>query len=251
MTETPPFDDLLTLIDDRSAALRAAAATASSLQVSVPGCPDWTLDDLVFHLASVQRFWAVTTRQADPSGPPGADQRGETEPPGDLLTWSAESTALLLDALRAAGPDAPAWTWWAASGAPMTAGAIARHQVQEAAVHAYDAQESVGKPDPLAAAIAVDGVAEFLSVGLSSLGPWPHRPARVAFTATEGPTWLIDLSPSGVDVNPSASGDPLTTLHGTASDLVLALYNRIPYTDLRVDGDRSVLTELAAWSTAE
>ena len=47
------------------------------------------------------------------------------------------------------------------------------------------------------------------------------------------------------------SGDPSTTVHGSASDLVLALYNRIPYTDLRVDGDREVLTELAAWSAAE
>ena len=42
MTETPPFDDLLTLIDERSAALRSAAAAASSLEVRVPGCPDWS-----------------------------------------------------------------------------------------------------------------------------------------------------------------------------------------------------------------
>ncbi|MFC7273139.1 maleylpyruvate isomerase family mycothiol-dependent enzyme [Paractinoplanes rhizophilus] len=251
MTRTPRFDDLLTLIDDRSAALRSAAAAASSLQARVPGCPDWSLDDLVYHLGTVQRFWAVTTRLADTSGPPGADQRAFPDPGGDLLGWSAESTALLLDALRAAGPESPAWTWWAASGAPMTAAAVARHQVQEAAVHAYDAQETAGKPDPLPAAVAVDGVAEFLSVGMSSLGPWPHRPARVAFTATEGPAWLVDLSPAGVELEPAASGDPVTTVHGTASDLVLALYKRIPADALRVDGDRTVWTELLAWSATE
>ncbi|WP_433377854.1 maleylpyruvate isomerase family mycothiol-dependent enzyme [Actinoplanes sp. CA-142083] len=251
MTQTPPFDDLLTLIDDRSAALRSAAAAASSFEVRVPGCPDWSLDDLIYHLGTVQRFWAVTTRLADTSGPPSTEQRGDMEPRGDLLTWSAESTSLLLDALRAAGPDRPAWTWWEASGAPMTAGAIARHQVQEAAVHAYDAQESAGKPDPLPAAVAVDGVAEFLTVGMSCLGAWPHRPARVAFTATEGPAWLVDLSPTGVDFAPAASGDPVTTVHGPASDLVLALYKRIPADGVRIDGDREVFTALRSWSATE
>ncbi|WP_433302899.1 maleylpyruvate isomerase family mycothiol-dependent enzyme [Actinoplanes sp. CA-030573] len=251
MTDTPPFSELLTLIEERSAALRGAAGLAPSFEARVPGCPDWSLADLITHLGQVQRFWALTTSQADTSGPPTPEQRGDTDPRGDLLTWFGESTRLLLDALRAAGPDTPAWTWWESSGAPMTAQAIARHQVQEAAVHAFDAQEAVGKPEPLPAAIAVDGVAEFLSVGLSSLGPWPHRPARVAFTATEGPSWLVDLSPSGARFDPPASGDPLTTLHGSASDLVLALYKRIPRQDLRVDGDASVLDELLAWSDTE
>ncbi|MFF5292286.1 maleylpyruvate isomerase family mycothiol-dependent enzyme [Paractinoplanes globisporus] len=245
------FDELLTLVDDRSAALRSAAAAASSLEVAVPGCPDWTLDDLIYHLGQVQRFWAVVTRLADTSAPPTTEQRGVTDPEGDLLEWSAESTALLLDALRAAGPESPAWTWWAASGAPMTAGAIARHQVQEAAVHAYDAQEAAGKPEPLPAAVAVDGVAEFLSVAMASLGKWPHRPARVAFTAIEGPSWVVDLSPAGVQLDPAASGEPVTTVHGTASDLVLALYKRIPADAVRVDGDAAVFTELRTWSDTE
>jgi uncharacterized protein (TIGR03083 family) len=191
------------------------------------------------------------TRLADPSGPPTAEQRGDTEPRGDLLEWSAESASLLLDALRAAGPEAPAWTWWAASGAPRTAGAIARHQVQEAAVHAYDAQEAAGEPSPLPAAVAVDGVAEFVTVGMASLERWPHRPARVAFTAVEGPSWVVDLSPAGVQLDPAASGEPVTTVHGAASDLVLALYKRIPADAVRVDGDRSVFTDLLEWSATD
>jgi uncharacterized protein (TIGR03083 family) len=247
MTDTPPFDDLLALIDDRSAALRSAAALAPSFEARVPGCPDWALSDLIAHLGAVQRFWAVVVALADASAAPEPEQRPDQEPHGDLLTWFATSTTMLLDALRAAGPDSPAWAWWAASGAPLTAAAVARHQVQEAAVHAYDAQESAGKPEPLPAAIAVDGVDEYLSVGLSSMGRWPHRPARLAFTATEGPTWVVDLSPSGVTVGPAASGDPVTTVHGSASELVLALYNRIPFDDLRADGDRTVLAELKSW----
>jgi uncharacterized protein (TIGR03083 family) len=251
MTDTPPFAEFLSLIVERSAALRAGAAAAPSLEGRVPGCPDWTLDDLVYHVGTVQRFWALATTQADPSGPPTPEQRGGMEPEGDLLDWFGESTVRLVDALRAAGPDAPAWAWWGASEAPLTTSAIARHQVQEAAVHAFDAQESIGKPEPLPAAVAVDGVAEFLSVGLGSRGPWPHRPARVEFTAIEGPSWTVDLSPSGARLNPPASGAPVTTVHGPASDLVLALYGRTPLADIRVDGDRTVLTDLKAWSNTE
>ena len=251
MTDTPPYSELLSLIDERSAALRAAAAAAPDLEGRVPGCPDWTLGDLVAHLAGVQRFWAVAVRLADPAGPPTPEQRGDLDPHGDLLYWYGESTRLLLAALRDAGPDAPAWAWWGASDAPLTAGAIARHQVQEAAVHAFDAQESIGAPEPLPAAVAVDGVAEFLSVGLGSQGAWPHRPARVAFAATEGPAWILDLTPSGARLAPAASGEAVTSVHACASDLVLALYGRIPFESLRVEGDRSLPGQILAWSDTE
>jgi uncharacterized protein (TIGR03083 family) len=249
MSDTPPYAELLSLIDDRSAVLRDAAAGASDFQARVPGCPEWGFGDLVAHVGGVQRFWAAVVRDANAEARPSS--LSDLDPPADdadLPEWFAESTRLLLAALTEAGPDAPSWAWWGASGAPLTAEAVARHQVQEAAVHAHDAQETIGKPEPLPAAIAVDGVAEFLSVGMSSLGEWPHRPARVAFTATEGPTWTVDLSPSGVTVNPAASGEPITTVHAPAADLVLALYGRLDFADLRVDGDREVLTEIRTWS---
>ncbi|MEU4236460.1 maleylpyruvate isomerase family mycothiol-dependent enzyme [Actinoplanes sp. NPDC026619] len=251
MTDTVPFQQLLVQIEDRSAVLRDAAAAASGFDARVPGCPDWTLRDLVTHIGEVQRFWAAVTTTADAAGPPGEEQLGDREPQGDLLAWFGESTRLLVEALIAAGPESPAWAWWGSSEAPLTAGAIARHQVQEAAVHAFDAQESAGKPEPLPAAIAVDGVAEFIQVGLGASGPWPKRPARIVFSATEGPSWVLDLSPSGARLNPAASGEPVATVHGSASDLVLALYGRVPFDDLRVDGDRSVLTELIEWQPSE
>ncbi|MEV0901944.1 maleylpyruvate isomerase family mycothiol-dependent enzyme [Actinoplanes sp. NPDC049802] len=248
MTSTPPFPEILALIESRSAALRDAVDAAPDLAVTVPGCPDWSLTDLVVHLGGVQRFWAATVTAADDSGPPPPGQRGEKEPEGDLSEWLSESTGLLLDALRAAGPESPSWAWWAESGVPLTAGAVARHQVQEAAVHAYDAQEAIGRPEPLPAAVAVDGVSEFLTVCLGSLGAWPHRPARVAFQAIEGPSWTLDLSPAGARADPPASGEPVTRIQATASELVLVLYRRIPLTDVRVDGDRAVADQLCAWS---
>jgi uncharacterized protein (TIGR03083 family) len=250
MSETPAYAGLLSLIDERSAALCAAARAAPDLEVPVPGCPDWALGDLVAHLGGVQRFWAVTVRLADPSAPPTPEQRGDLDPHGDLVEWLAESTALLLAALRATDPETPAWAWWSSSGAPMTAGAIARHQVQEAAVHAFDAQEAIGRPEPLPDVVAFDGVAEFLQVGLASQGPWPHEPARLALT-TGGLTWQVDLTASGARLVPPDGRRAAATVQAPASDLVLALYGRVSFDTFPVAGDRSLLTRLRAWSYTE
>jgi hypothetical protein len=66
-----------------------------------------------------------------------------------MLAWLAASTQELLDALREAGPDRGCWAWWGASQSPRTCGAVARHQLKEVAVHTYDAQVTVGAPQPL------------------------------------------------------------------------------------------------------
>jgi uncharacterized protein (TIGR03083 family) len=248
MTDTPPYAELLSLIDGRSSALREAVALAPDLGARVPGCPDWTLHDLVVHLGGVQRFWALVVAAPERSEPPPRADRG---PHGDLLEWSAESTRLLLAALGAAGPESPCWVWWPETAGPPTAGAVARHQVQEAAVHAHDAQDTVGKAAPIPGAVGVDGVAEFLAVALGSLGAWPHRPARIVFDAIDGPTHTVDLSPSGARLDPAAAGEPVATVRAPAGDLLLALYGRVPFDALRVEGDRGVLAELRQWSRAD
>ena len=169
------------------------------------------------------------------------------EPLGDLLTWSEHSAGLLLAALGDADPEQGCWTWWRASNAPMTVGAVARHQVQETAVHAFDAQLAAGEPRPLPAAAAVDGVAEFLAVVLGSSGAWPHRPAVVELRAVEGPTWQVELTSSGARAHQDGRDGTSATVHGTASDLVLLLNGRIGVDRMTVEGDRGVVDELLGW----
>jgi uncharacterized protein (TIGR03083 family) len=238
----------LSEIEARSAALGKALAEAPDLEAKVPGCPDWSLRDLVGHLGFVQRFWTVAVQQATSASRPPDDTIDRRPPYGDLAEWYAESTDLLITALREAEPDRPCWSWWPASAAPLTAGAVARHQVVEAAVHAYDAQETIGKPEPIPA--AADSVEEFLLVSFGSSGEWPHKPANVAVRTTEGPAWQLALTPAGATL---ATDDepPAASLGGSASDLLLALHRRIPVERLTIDGDRDLVRDLLAWPSLD
>jgi uncharacterized protein (TIGR03083 family) len=265
VTLTLEFPVLLRLIDERSTAFRAAVASAPSLDVQVPTCPEWTLFDLAQHIGEGRRDWAATVA----AGPAPAKSAAEGAPAAPrereaLLAWLAESTEQLLDALRKAGPDRGCWTWWGASQSPQTCGAVARHQLQQFAVHTYDAQITVGAPQPPPDEVALDGVDEFLSTCVATTSAWPHKPAVVDFHASEGRSWRLSLSADGARVTrlPTPGTSPATTpgegpdtadvsLRGTAGELVLALYARIPVDSLKPEGDRRLFDLLQAWEPEE
>lgn len=213
MQKTLEFPDLLRLIDERSTAFRAAVSSAPSLDEQVPTCPEWTLFDLAQHLGEGRRRWAATVAagpaaagpvRSGPEGAPAAPREREA-----LLAWLAASTQQLLDALREAGPDRGCWTWWGTSQSPQTCGAVARHQLQEIMVHTYDAQLTVGVPQPLPDEVALDGVEEFLSTCCATTSAWPHEPAAVDYHATEGRSWRLWLSADGA----RTARLPAPTLH--------------------------------------
>jgi uncharacterized protein (TIGR03083 family) len=245
MTQTPAFEDLLTLVEDRSAALRSSVADSPDLDVRVPSCPDWSLRDLVEHLTEVHRFWAAAVTAGPSEKPPTVALADDTLPAG-LLARSTAATDGLIAALRAAGPAVGCWTWWGDSDVPMTSGAVARHQVQEAAVHAFDAQLATGTPQPIPAVVALDGIAEFIGVSHGTAGPWRHEPVRIGLHAAEGESWLVDLTASGSHIidgrHETAAG-----LHGSASDLLLTLHGRLPLDSLRSEGDPATLQNLLSW----
>ncbi|MGW5639807.1 maleylpyruvate isomerase family mycothiol-dependent enzyme [Streptomyces sp. NPDC003832] len=256
MEKTLDFPDLLRLIDERSTAFRDAVAAAPGLDVQVPTCPGWTLFDLVRHLGEGRRKWAgiVTAGPADAPPAPAAVQDADAVPRelGALLDWWEASARQLLDALRESGPDRGCWTWWEGSQSPRNAGAVARHQLQEIAVHTYDAQIASGSPQPLPEEVALDGVDEFLSTCCATPSAWPHRPASVDYLATEGRSWRLTLSADGAraDRLPDHDAAPApadASLRGTAGELVLALYGRVPVDSLKAEGDRHLFDQLLAW----
>lgn len=200
MRNTLGFPDLLRLIDERSAAFRAAVAAAPSLDVRVPTCPEWTLFELVQHLGEGSRAWAATIAAGPDAAAKSAPQGDDLGAPREreaLSAWSAASTRQLLDALRQAGPDRGCWVWWGKSQSPPTCGAVARRQLHEIAVHTYDAQLTAGAPQPLPDEVALDGVEEFLLTICTTTVAWPHEPAAVDYHTAEGRSWRNRLSGDG------------------------------------------------------
>lgn len=263
MTSAPEFPDLLRLVDERSRAFRSAVSMASTLDVPVPTCPEWTLRDLVHHVGEGRRSWAATVA-AGPAAtsrirPPTDGDAAAPREPEALDTWLAASSGLLLDALREAGPERGCWTWWGDSQSPRTCGAVARHQLQEIAVHTYDAQLTVGAPRALPDDVALDGVEEFLFTCCATTSPWPHEPAVVDYEATEGRSWRLRVSADGARIarrpeagGPGAANDGRETVDArvsaTASEIVLAaFYGRRPLEGLTIEGDRRVIDRLIAW----
>lgn len=263
MEETLEFPVLLRLIDERSTAFRAAVMSAPGLELRVPTCPEWTLLDLVRHLGAVHRKWAAAVNAGPAADPPAesASEGAETAPQErePLLAWSAASTRQLLDTLRDAGPDRGCWTWWGQSESPQTSGAVARHQLQEVTVHTYDAQITLGAPQPLPDEAALDGVGEFLSTCCAWTAPWPHEAAAVDFHVAEGRSWRLSLSADGArttrlprsglagDAASEAPDVAFASATGTAAEMVLAMYDRIPIDSLQLDGDRRLFDLLRAW----
>jgi uncharacterized protein (TIGR03083 family) len=202
----------------------------ADLDSAVPGCPEWNLRQLVQHLGEVQHFWAENVMAQDASTPwPGEVAVPERDI--ELEPWLRGASTRLLSVL--AGPeDAPCWTWW---GEPATLGAVARHQVQEAAVHRWDAESACGRPNPIEPEVAHDGVAEFIEIvlGTDAAG---GLPSRVTLTATDtGGHWTV---------GPLAGSGKGATVEASASDLVLLLYGRLPLSTGLVSGDAEVADAL-------
>lgn len=240
------FPDLLRLIDERSTTFRQVISSAPSLDAQVPTCPEWTLFDLARHIGEGRHRWAGIVAAGPATTRPATELPTAPQDREALVDWLAKATDQLLNALREAGPDGGCWTWWGDSQAPQNACAVARHQLQELAVHTYDAQLTVGDPQPLPEEIALDGVDEFLHTCVATTSAWPHEPATVDYHVTEGRSWRFRLSADGARVG-HVDGVADVSARGRASDFVLWFYARITPDDMKLDGDLQVLDQLVAW----
>ncbi|MBV8959136.1 MAG: maleylpyruvate isomerase N-terminal domain-containing protein [Actinobacteria bacterium] len=212
-------------------------AAAADPTAGVPCCPEWNIADLVWHLGEVHFFWAklIELRAADPDDVEKV-KPGRPSEYADLVTWGRAQVDFLLGTLEATADDVAVWTW-ALNDADHTVGFIRRHQVQEAAVHRWDMQASASSipPDAIAPDAAADSIDEFFAMQV----PWviaPDKPlpgsVHVHCTDADG-EWV--LHPDGRVERVHEKG--AVALRGTASDLLLALYKRIPVDVLDVVGD--------------
>jgi uncharacterized protein (TIGR03083 family) len=113
-------DERLALLESEGA-LFVATARVHDLAALVPGCPGWTLRELVAHLGLVYRWVTRVVRDGRPGPPDRAERCSLEDPdPGDgpaLVERAQVAHADLVDALRAAPPDLDCWTVWPAASA--------------------------------------------------------------------------------------------------------------------------------------
>ncbi len=211
-------------------------AARRNQEAPVPSCPGWTVRDLVGHLGQVQSSVAagVEARYLRPFPEPAA-------PSGDLLDWFEEGFHRLVAVLRDVGTEMPVWTLTGADGVPGRSRWWYRRQAHEAAVHRWDADAAVGRPVPIERALALDGIEEFFEVGLAYAvrkNPGTFR-GRVELAPTDCERrWMLDLAVGRArPMSVTEVAEERTRLRGTASTLVLWLWNRPVRADLEVDGD--------------
>lgn len=213
----------------QSAAL--AEAAEGNLTARVEHCPGWTVADLVRHMIEVHWFWAMMAEQR-PAEPPADEQRPEPPADDELIEQFRAGALRLVEVLRHADPAASCWTW-----APthQNVGFIQRHQVQEAAVHRWDAEHAAGRTVRLDVPASVDSVEEFLTFSVATPDdpfdePHPDLAGEFVLQATDtDAAWTVSDGASPGTVRFERGGRPgLPVIAGTASDLLLWLYRRVP-----------------------
>jgi uncharacterized protein (TIGR03083 family) len=230
--------DYLAAIAEHSAGF--AAAARGNLDADVRHCPGWSVAELVEHLTEVHWFWAAIA-QDRLSEPPDDSGRPAKAPREQLIEAFQAGADRLVTVLRAANGEDKVWTW---APAQQDIAFITRHQVQEAAVHHWDAVDAAGGTLVIAAPIAADSAAEFLTFSVSSDADLaePVRPAldgRFALRCTDADAaWTVsDGSSRGTIRFENGAGPGIPSIAATASDLLLWLYGRVSLDTAAVPAD--------------
>jgi uncharacterized protein (TIGR03083 family) len=255
-----PFPVYLDHIRAESARFREVLAGCEPT-ARVPACPDWDAADLLWHLATVQAFWAEVVR----TRPAPADEEFEAKLPrpegydGLLAAYDGHSASMIA-ALESADPTDEAWHW----SSDHTVGASIRRQAHEALIHRLDAEEAAGQVTSLDPTLAADGVLEALTVMYGGCPPWgtitpSDRVVEVRMTDT-GDVLRVALArftgtdPEGTSYDEpdlalvaDGHGDTLASVTGSAADLDAWLWHRgVGRVEVRLEGDKDALAELAA-----
>lgn len=223
----------------------------------VPACPDWTADDLLWHLAEVQWFWG-TVIAARPAGPP-EDHPERPEGRRALLDFFDGASAALVEALTSADPAEAAWSW----ATEQTVGFTLRRQAHEALIHRLDAEQTAGDPTPLPVGLAADGVAELMEVMHGGEPPsWARltpsglhttieltdagERIRVATGLFQGTEPTSGKSYDGPHLLRVDDGPADVVVRGAAGDIDAWLWRRRSQDGIVIEGDRAAYAEWRA-----
>jgi len=225
---------------------RISAITADQLSLDVAHLDGWTVRSVVGHTGWVLRF-AAASLTSTPENPPARAAVPEPPPGDEVINWFGESWGLADAALESlSGEEArPTWT------GPQPASWWLRRLAIEVAIHRWDAESAWMTPTPVDGPLAVDGIDEILEV---------FTPNRMQFSTLNGSgetvhlhstderegEWFMTYGPDSVEWERShTKGD--VAARGTASDLLLLLWGRVPPAKVEIIGDGSLIDR---WQSA-
>ena len=205
---------------------RLVTAARAAPSVPVPSCPEWDMRQLLAHIEAIHRWVAEILRTKATA----RVARTEAAPDvgfADLAAAYDAGLAALVAAFDSADPAAPVWNWFA--DAPAPAAFWFRRMAQETSVHRWDAEAAVGTPSAIDAALAVDGVDEYLGfvARYIALHPIEELEGALSLVADDaGASWRLDMAPDRLTADAPQAAQ--ATVTAAASDLYLWLLHRTP-----------------------
>ena len=232
----------------------ADSARQGPWEAQVPGCPGWSLRDLVRHLSEIH-LWAAANVAQRPGAKLDLDNRSELMEswPEMAVFWPTDeelidhylrTNANLVRVLESAPPDLDAPTFLPAA-SPLAM--WARRQAHETSVHRFDAESATGASTGFDAVFAADGVSELLYGFYADVSRPEGREFPVAGDRTlhvhardTDDHWYLTIGRRRI-TRASAGRQADLVVSGAASDLYLALWNRGDDSTLDLAGDRHLL----------
>lgn len=219
----------------------AALEAGPDLSAPVPSCPDWTLETLTNHTGRVVGWAtaAVRTGGENSDGPPPFPSRPDSVDPG----WFRSVIDDLVAALEEVGAEAPSWNHLAQ---PKFTRFWFRRQAHELAVHRWDAENArkPGGATPVETELALDGIDELVDIMFNLGYQGQDLGGSVHLHATDSPhgEWLFRTVEGELLVGHDHQKADVA-VKGTASDLLLWLWGRLPHDTDRLErfGDEQVL----------
>jgi uncharacterized protein (TIGR03083 family) len=232
---------------------------ARDLTAPVPNCPEWTVDDLVRHVAAVYLHKAECIRQQKFPDPWPPDLSGEP-----ALALLDRAYAELTAEFAAHKPEEPAATWYEPD---QTVGFWIRRMAHETVIHRVDAEQAVNGSsaspgaapgtgifvEPLAEIpedLALDGVDEVLERFLSYGSVAWHDDFEAKLPSVVLPPvlvragereWLVRPTPDGVQLEPAvADAFVAATIAGDPVPVLLWLWRRADHGVSR-NGDTAMI----------
>jgi hypothetical protein len=237
------YDRYQTLLHDEVELLVAAAGRAS-FDTAIASYPRHTVGSLACHVGVVMQRVQANLESGrwpvpEPSVPPSAVQ----DPP----PWVRVCMHELMSRFDGIDPDAPVEQPFPLT-APLARNSL-RYVTLEVAVHRYDMETPSRVHAPLAADLADDGIAHLFDTWfpqrIDAIGP-VRLTGDVAVHATDtGRSWVISSRDGLLRGDPHDGRPTAASMGGTAHDVLLALWKRVPAADrLECTGDGALLDRL-------